>query len=341
MDLQKITEVVKNAKYFSGIIQIVEKGEIKLNVAAGYAKREDELYNNLDTAFGIASGTKGFTALGVLRLVDQGKLSLEDQVFEKLPYEFPNMDKGITVRQLLSHTSGIYDYFDEEVVEDFGQLFEKVPVHKILGPKDMLPLLVEGEAYFKPGEKFKYCNSGFVILGMLIEVVSGMDYADYIQKEVCEPLGLTRTGCYKSNQLPKNSAYGYIQDDKGKWYSNIFEIPIVCTADGGIFTTADDLAKMWKSILSDNFISKGLLAEVFSVQADIDGDWCENLHYGLGFFIQHNKEGNVTNYYLVGGDPGVSFSSNYNVDEDRIVTILGNTSECADTLLEEISTYLD
>ena len=77
----------------------LEKG--LFNIAAGYAKREDELYNNLDTAFGIASGTKGFTALGVLRLIDLGKLSLEDQVFELLPYEFPNMDKNITVELLI------------------------------------------------------------------------------------------------------------------------------------------------------------------------------------------------------------------------------------------------
>ncbi len=337
MNLYKIKEVVKNAKYFSGVIQIVENEESILNIAKGCAKREDEIDNNVDTAFGIASGTKGFTALGILRLIDKGKLSLEDKVFEILPYEFPNMNKDITVRQLLSHTSGIHDYFDESVVEDFGQLFEKLPVHKILGPKDMLPLLVEGEAYFEPGESFKYCNSAFVILGMLIEVISGLYYGDYIQNEVCETIGLKQTGCYKSNQLPKNCAYGYIQDNKGEWYSNIFEIPIVCTGDGGIFTTADDIAKMWKGIISGNFLSKKLLAEIFSNQAEA---W-ENVYYGLGFWIRQNKEGDVSNYYLTGGDPGVCFHSKFYVAENRIITILGNTSDDADTLLEEISPYLE
>lgn len=341
MDLQKIEEVVNNAKYFSGHIQILEKGKIVLNIATSYSKREDEILNNTNTAFGIASGTKGFTALAILSLVDQGKLSLEDKVFKKLPYDFPNMDKNITVRQLLTHTSGIYDYFDEEVIEDFGQLFEKVPAHKILGPKDMLPLLIEGEAYFKPGEKFKYSNSGFVILGMLIEVISGISYSNYIQKEVCEPLDLTETGCFKSNQLPKNCANGYLQDDKGNWYSNIFEIPIACTADGGIFTTAGDIAKMWQGLISGNFLSKRLLAEVLSIQADINWDDSENLYYGLGFYIQLNQDKSVKNYFLMGADPGISFSSNYYVDEERIVTILGNTSDHAEILQEEISTYLD
>ncbi len=341
MDVHKITEVVKNATYFSGVIQIIEHGTISLNVAAGYAKRDDELPNTLDTAFGIASGTKGFTALGILRLVDQGKLSLEDRVFDILPYAFPNMDTRITVRHLLSNTSGIYDYFNERLIDDFGPVFEKLPMHKILSITDMLPLLVDGDAYFQPGEKFTYCNSGFVILGLLIEVVSGMEYADYIQQDVCEPLGLTRTGCYKSNQLPKNCAYGYIQDDNGAWYSNIFEIPIVCTADGGLFTTADDMAKMWHGLLSGNFLCDELLAEVLSIQATVTGDWCKNLHYGLGFWIQHNPEGQVSAYYLVGGDPGVSFSSTYTVEDDRVVTILGNTSDGADRLREEISIYLN
>lgn len=341
IDYKKILEIVEQAEYFSGAIQIVDKGEIKLNVAAGYAKREDEISNNINTAFGIASGTKGFTALGVLRLLDQGRLSLEDLVFEKIPFEFPNMNKAVTVRHLLSHTSGIYDYFDEEVVEDFGQLFDIVPINKILGPSDMLPLLIEGNAYFEPGESYKYCNSSFVILGMLIEAISGMDYADFIQKEVCKPLGLDRTGCYKTNQLPKNCAYGYLQDESGNWYSNIFEIPIVCTADGGLLTTTGDITKMWKGIISGEFLSKKTMSQAFTSQVEIKADWCENLHYGLGFFIQKDKESKVKNFYLVGGDPGISFSTNYYVDEDRIVTILGNTSDSADRLREDISTYLD
>ena len=337
MNLQKINDVVKKAKYFSGVIQILEKGEVKLNAASGYAKREDEIDNNVDTAFGIASGTKGFTALGILRLIDKGKLSLEDKVFEILPYEFPNMDNSITVRQLLSHTSGIHDYFDEDVVEDFGQLFEKLPVHKILGPKGMLPLLVEGESYFKPGERFKYCNSAFVILGMLIEVVSGMYYGEYINNEVCKPLGLKKTGCFRTNQLPKNCAYGYIQDENGLWSSNIFEIPIVCTGDGGIYTTADDIAKMWTGMMSGNFLSKNLSTEIFKTQAEA---W-DHIDYGLGFWIKKNEEWEVSNYYLVGGDPGVCFHSKFYVDKDMIVTILGNTSDGADTLLKEITPYLD
>jgi len=266
---------------------------------------------------------------------------MEDRVFDLLPYEFPYMSKEITVRQLLSHTSGIYDYFDEDVVEDFSQLFDKVPFHNILGPKDMLPVLVEGKAYFMPGEKFKYCNSGFVILGMLIEVISGLSYGDYILREVCEPLNLSRTGCYSSHKLPKNCAYGYFKDDRDEWCSNIFEIPIASTADGGIFTTADDIVRMWKGVLSNSFLNKELTAEIFSIQAKVNEGNCRSLHYGLGFWIECSSEGDISNYYLTGGDPGVCFISKNFINQDLIITILGNTSDDAEILLSKILPFVD
>lgn len=339
MELQKIAEAIKNASYFSGVIQIKENDKIKLHVAKGYAKREDQLLNDLDTRFGIASGTKGFTALAILTLIDQGKLSLEEDVFSLLKYRFDNMKDIVTVKHLLTHTSGIYDYFDEEVIEDFGQLFDKVPIHKIKGPKDMMPLLVEGEAYFKPGEKFKYCNSSFVILALVIEEVSGLSYSDYIDTFICKPLGLNHTGCYWTNQLPENTALGYIQEEDGGWRSNIFDIPMVCTGDGGIYTNAEDVVKLWNGIIKGNILSEKMKAMAFTVYADIG--WWKNLHYGLGFYIQHNEQDELKNYFLIGEDPGVSFATNYYVNENRIVTLMGNTSECVWKLMDEIQEFLD
>lgn len=339
MNLNQIGEAVVNAKYFTGVIQIVEKGRLKLHIAAGYRNRGEGLLNDLDTAFGIASGTKGFTALAIARLIDAKKLSLDDKVFEILPQDFPNMDKEVTVAHLLSHTSGIYDYFDEEVIEDFGQLFKVVPINEINGPTDDYPLLIRGDAYFKPGDKFKYCNSGFVILGMLIEEVSGMSYKAFLNEEVIEPLGLVHTGCYETNALPKNTAVGYLEESDSL-KSNIFEIPKACTADGGLFTTADDVAKMWNGFIKGDLISKDLRDKMLTKQADIHWEDSENLGYGLGFYIQKEPSGEVKNYFLVGEDPGVSFSSNYYVKEDRIVTILGNTDEGVWKLFDEIAEYL-
>ena len=325
MNIDKTISNIKASESFSGIVRISQNGKTLVNVAKGYAKREDKIANNTDTAFGIASGTKGFTALAILTLIDAGKLNLDDDVFARLPYDFPNVKNKVTVRQLLCHTSGIYDYFDEEVVEDFGQLFEKLPIHKILGPSDMLPLLIEGESYFAPGKKFKYCNSGFVILGMVIEVVSKMHYSDYLLENVIKPLGLTHTGCYKTNQLPSNCACGYLQDEKGDWKSNIFEIPMTCTANGGLYTTASDVEKMWQGFMHGDMIGTDLKNEAIKIQAHIKG----NSYYGFGFYINCDDKGNAIKYALIGCDPGVSFLSSYTIKNDTITTIISNTTDGA------------
>lgn len=335
MDLLKIKEIVNSSKSFSGAIQIVEKGTATLNMAKGYARMENETLIDEDTLFGIASGTKGFTALGILKLIDQKKLSLDDDVFKILPQEFPNVKDVVTVRHLLCHTSGIFDYFDEDVVEDFGQLFDIVPITKILGLSDMMPLLVGGESYFKPGEKCKYCNSGYVILGILIETISKMSYSDYLDKHVIKPLGLKRTGCYRTNQLPKNTAIGYMKDDKGAWMSNIFDIPMACTADGGLFTTVGDIAKMWDGLLKGDFLSTELKSEALKVHVDMWG----NNRYGLGFYMEIDDKGKLLNYHLEGGDPGVEFYTYYFIESDTILTIESNVSDGAWKLLKDIKGF--
>lgn len=336
MNIDKIKQIIKEDSDFSGVMQISQNGHLLLNEAKGYAKRFDEIPNKADTSFGIASGTKGFTALAILKLIDEGKLSLSDNVFEILPYDFPNVKETITVKHLLNHTSGIYDYFDEDVVEDFGQLFDIVPINKILGPKDMLPLLTSGECYFSPGEKFKYCNSGYVILGILIEVVSGMKYADYLEKHIIKPLKLSGTGCYKTNQLPKNCANGYVKDENDKWCSNIFEIPMACTADGGLFTTTDDMAKLWKGFINGNIISDDTMVEALKIQAHIE----DNEYYGLGFYLSCNPDRSIKYYELVGCDPGLSFVSRYYIEDGLILTMISNTDFSVWAMLRKMKEYM-
>lgn len=321
MNINKIKQIINEQTEFSGVIQISKGDEILLDIAMGYARLFDKIPNRTDTSFGIASGTKGFTALAILKLIDAGKLNLEDNIFEILPYDFPNVKTPMTVKQLLTHTSGIYDYFDEEVIEDFGELFKIVPINKILGPKDMLPMIITGDCYFAPGEQFKYCNSGYVVLGMLIEVVSGMSYSDYLNENIIKPLKLTGTGCYKTNQLPPNTAIGYLKDKDKKWCSNIFEIPMACTADGGLFTTTDDVRIMWNGFIKGNLISEKLKIQALAKQVKRRSSG----YYGLGFFINNDETCKTKTYELVGGDPGVSFSSIYFIENDCILTIISNT----------------
>lgn len=336
MNINKIGETLVGFGDFSGVIQISCCGKTKLHIASGFANRSDLIRNELDTKFGIASGTKGFTALGVMKLVEAGKVNLDDNVFKHLSQKFPNIKQPVTIRQLLTHTSGIYDYFDEEVVDDFAQMFQKVPISSIEGPKDMMPLLIDGKSYFKPGEKFKYCNSAFVILGILIEEVSGMSYAEFMDQEIFKPYGLHDTGCYPMNALPKNTALGYEQDDDGHWYSNIYSIPKMCTADGGLMTTTYDMVRLWENLVNYKVLSESLTQEVFKEQVSIR----EKESYGLGFYLQKDEDGQIKEYYLVGEDPGVTFYSEYNVASGTVITIISNTSDGAWALLDKIAEYM-
>jgi len=312
---------VSKVKAFSGIVGYGTNGDVEEYYVMGTRHRGEALPIDSDTAFGIASGTKGFTALMVLKLIDEGKLSLEDKVFEILPQPFPNMNRNVTVRQLLSHTSGIYDYFDEDILEDFSTMFEKVPIQKIYGPEDMYPLLIEGAQKSEPGEKFSYCNGGYVILAMLVEAVSGKAYDSYMNEVLVRPLGLRHTGCYCGNQLPANVAIGY-EKDSGVWVANTFDIPMKCTGDGGLYTCLEDMTKVWSALIEGDLLSASLRAEALSVQSIIEDD----CGYGLGFYIKIGEDGEPVTYSLVGEDPGVSFLSRYFVADGNSLVILSNTS---------------
>lgn len=314
---------VKQVRDFSGCVSYGNKDEA-ITYASGDRRREEHLPNNVQTSFSIASGTKGFTALLILTLVDEGRLSLDEFVFDRLSHPFPNMDHSIRVKHLLTHTSGIYDYFNEELLDDFSTMFEKLPIQKIHGPSDMYPLLIEGKAYFSPGDKFKYCNSAFVILAMLVEEITGKAYGDYLNEVVIEPLGLKGTGCFQTHRLPENVAIGYEKDHNG-WYANIFELPMICTGDGGLYTNVEDMTKLWLALLDGRLISRGLLEEALKVQVVIEGTWC----YGLGFYSLLDEQGQEVFYALIGEEPGVSFLSRYYVEDKKVLTIMSNTSSGA------------
>ncbi len=336
MNIDKIQKIIEKEDDFWGVCHIKQNDRNLLNAAKGWANPFEKIPNKINTSFGIASGTKGFTSLAILKLIDAGKLSFSDDVFSILPYSFPHIDGKITVKHLLTHTSGIYDYLDEDIDDDFSKTFKKIPINSIHGPSDMLEVLTGRQSYFSPGEKFKYSNSGFVVLGILIEVISKMPYADFLTENVIKPMRLKHTGCYKTNRLPQNCAVGYTKDSSGSWYSNIFEIPLACTADGGLYTCADDVSLMWENLLNGRFLSESLTNLAFTKHAHIKN----NDYYGLGFYINCDENKRALSYSLVGSDPGVSFVSKYTIKSRSLITIISNTDSGAWNLNKKISEYL-
>jgi len=317
---------------FSGVVSIYQYGELLYQSGRGFRDRSNELNNNLATRFGIASGTKLFTALGIGTLIEQGKLSLEDRVFNYFKEVFPTYDPSVTVGQLLSHTSGLPDYFDEDKIEDFDNFTVSVPWYDLKRPRDYFKVFPKEEMKFSPGTLFNYNNSGYILLAALISEISGMPYTEYIEQSILKPLGLSDSGFYPMNKLPKNTAIGYIDAQDG-WRTNVYNLPIVGGGDGGLFTTISDLNKFWEGVYSGHVISKDLVETFFSniIQTKPESD----SYYGYGIWIYDAKD-LATEVYIMGADAGISFKSAVVKEKELVYTVISNTGEGAWPILKKI-----
>ena len=169
---------------FSGVVQISEGGRVLFEGAYGLAIRPEAIPNRIDTRFQTASGCKVFTATAVLQLIDRGRLKPETPLVACVEAEFPNYDPGITVHHLLTHTSGIISYFEEDLNPDYEALWRDTPMYGIRRPADFLPLFQHKPMKFRPGERFDYNDGGFILLGLVIEAISGLSFAEYIEKHL-------------------------------------------------------------------------------------------------------------------------------------------------------------
>ncbi|MBE2181899.1 MAG: beta-lactamase family protein, partial [Anaerolineae bacterium] len=220
--LEAAIDYLLDEKPFSGVVHIREGRAPIFSRAYGFADKANARPNNLDTKFAVASGSKTFTAAAICYLVDNGKLSFDALLSDCLPGLFPQFDPAVTVHHLLTHTSGIPDYFDEDEMDDYGALWAEIPMYNIRKPADFLPLFQHLPMKFAPGGRFAYNNSGYIVLGLIVEQASGMAYNDYVQKSIFEPFGMTGSGFYETDRQPENTAYGYIRCEDGGWRTNFF-----------------------------------------------------------------------------------------------------------------------
>ncbi|MBN1565925.1 MAG: beta-lactamase family protein [Anaerolineae bacterium] len=314
---------------FSGVIQVREEGEVVFEDAYGYANRADAIPNVVNTRFGIASGTKTFTGVAVCQLIEQGKLALDTRFTDLVTaYEFPQFDPAITIRHLLTHSSGAPDYFDEEELDaqaDFGAIFGDLPVYKVSEPKDLLPLFQNEPMKFAPGERFSYSNGGYILLGLAIEAASGMPYAEYVEQHVFRRAGMSDSGYFALNNLPARCATGYLDDGR----TNIYEIPIKGMPDGGAFVTARDMARFWDALFEAQLLSLEMAAQLLRPQIEVNpANADDNRHYGYGVWVIKDEDG-VSHIYSTGSDPGVAFVSTNFMAHKVDLTILGNTESAA------------
>jgi CubicO group peptidase (beta-lactamase class C family) len=304
---------------FSGVLRVDREGRTEIAKAYGLAHRGWEIPNTVETRFALASGAKSLTALAVVSLFDEGALALSTTARSVLGGDLPLIGDDVTVEQLLSHRSGIGDYLDEDGDLDLADYAMPVPVHQLAETEDYLAVLGGFPAKFAAGERFAYCNGGYVVLALIAERASGVPYHDLVRERVSEPAGMQDTEFLRSDELPGGTASGYL--DVGGARTNILHLPVRGTGDGGVYSTAADISSFWSALFAGRIVSTDWVAEMIRDRSDEPSG---SAGYGLGFWL---RDGGVVQ--LEGCDTGVSFRSVHEPERQITCTVISNTTDGA------------
>jgi CubicO group peptidase (beta-lactamase class C family) len=303
---------------FSGVVRIDRGGQVELAAAYGFADRAHEVPNTLETQFAVASATKGLTALVVINLVMDGVLELSTPARSLLGDDLPLIDDAVTVEHLLAHRSGIGDYVDEDEDIDPLAYLMPVPVHELATTEDYLRVLDGHPAKFAPGERFSYCNSGYVVLALIAERATGVPFHELVQQRVSEPAGMRDTAFLRSDELPGRAAIGYLDGDGPR--TNVFHLPVRGSGDGGAYTTVADIKALWRALFDGRIVPSDWVAEMVRPRSTTPD---RRRRYGLGFWLA--GEGDAVS--LVGADAGVSFRSVHDPARNLTHTMISNTTD--------------
>ncbi|MCW5950784.1 MAG: beta-lactamase family protein [Propionibacteriaceae bacterium] len=311
---------------FTGVVR-VDRGDATL-VSAAYslADRAWEIPNRPDTRFGMASGSKTFTALAVVSLIVEGRLRLDTPVRTILGDDLPLIDDRVTIEHLLGHTSGIGDYLDEDEWTPTDHVLP-LPVHTYRVSEDFVPTLDGHPQRAEPGSEFVYCNGGYVVLSIVLERMLGQPLASIIASRVFEPAGMRDTAFLEMDALPGDVARGYLGADGLR--SNVLILPVVATGDGGVHTSAADMTVFWRALHAGRIVPVEWVARMTE---PLNWEPEEELHYGLGCYSRPPAA------VMIGMDAGVSFWSLHDHTRDLTCTVLANTAYAAWPMAELLMT---
>ncbi|WP_337968733.1 serine hydrolase domain-containing protein [uncultured Flavobacterium sp.] len=289
----------------SGVVLIAKNGKPIYREAFGFANLPDSIKNKPDTKFNLASINKMFTGMAIMQLVESGKISLQDKVGKYL-LDYPNktVADSVTIHQLLTHTSGMNSFWEE---------YDKVAKEKFKTVSDYLPLFVNKKLAFAPGSDFLYSNSGYMVLGLIIEKVSGQNYFDFVKEYIYKPAKMINTDAYELDNAIPNLATGYTMslEEPGQWKNNIYSNLAKGTPAGGGYSTVDDLLSFANALQNNRLLSKENTAIYTSGRVKFrDG------MYGYGFM-----EDTINGHRIIGhtgGHDGIA-------DELMIYSDLGYT----------------
>ena len=333
-ELDQYLQDLENHDLFSGVVRITQGSTELFARAYGYASRSWKIRNTLNTRFDTASITKLFTAVATLQMVDQRRLALDTRVIEFLGLADTTISEDVTVYHLLTHSSGIGDDADEEAGEKYEALWKTKANYSVLETADFLPQFAQKPASFPPGQGCRYCNCGYVLLGLLIERVSGMPYRDYVRRDIFPRAGMSHSDFFRLDRVSEDVAEGAdpIRDDNGQiagWKKNIYSFPPIGSPDGGAYVTGGDLDRFVRAAKSGELLSAALTTAFFAPQVPhgpMHGG-IEVYGYGLSFLVDQAKR--VIFCEKEGINPGVSGLIRHYFKSDINVVLLSNTEKGA------------
>ncbi|HUN62231.1 MAG TPA: serine hydrolase domain-containing protein [Candidatus Sulfotelmatobacter sp.] len=311
-----------SADRFSGAALVAKDGKVLFENAHGMADREKKTPNTVNTKFRIGSMNKMFTAVSILQLVQAGKIQLTDPLGKYLPdYANKNVATKVTIHQLLTHTGGTGDFFGPEFDAHREEL-------KTL--QDYVKLYEKRDLKFEPGSKWEYSNYGFLLLGVVIEKVSGQSYYDYVQEHVFKPAGMESTGSLPENQTVAERSVGYMQPKPGAWQPNTDTLPYRGTSAGGGYSTVGDLFRFATALTEHKLLDAKHTDLLISGKVDTGrgGD-----KYAYGFF--ESTENGMQCFGHGGGAPGMNGDLKICPDAGYVIAVLSNLDPPAATRVSD------
>ena len=259
--------------YPGAALMIISKGKIFYERGYGFADIENKIHITSQTNFRLASVTKEFTAASILLLIERGELDYDNNLKNIFP-GFPDYGKNITIKNLLTHTSGLIDY--EDLIPD--------TVTVQVSDQDVLNMMKQVDStYFVPGSKYKYSNTGYAILSLVVEKKSGEKFPQFLKENIFEPLGMNNTVAHQEGiSVVKNRAYGYERKDSA-WIRKDQSVTSAVLGDGGIYSSAADMYKWDQSLYTNKILSDESRQDAMTFATLINGD---KIDYGYGWHLK-------------------------------------------------------
>lgn len=324
-ELKELDKLLNNAvklDIFSGVVLVADKENVQYLKAFGYADWDNKTQNLTDTKFNIGSIGKLFTQILIAQLLQEGKLNLTDNLKQLYPLYNNDFDENITVKHLLTFSAGLGDYF---MIEEFN-----MHPDNYRSTDALLSIIKKQPLLYEPGTSKEYSNSSYVVLGGIIEKLTGKTYLENLKERILNPLAMNNSGFIYKDTKRTNSAKGFIVNPDGTKESTYERMPNVPTPAGGMFSTAEDLLKLDRSLMNDNVLlndaHKVLLLNRFN--NDIKISFAELLakpDFGMG---------------VAGGSPGWNATYDQNVGNAYTVIILSNFDFGAEALIDRINSVL-